>query len=128
MTGPDESAWRLLDANAIELLRRAWSHGQRTGDMTVYRLQRDQALATAAARQRSAERADRRQLDVFNDRAARQGIGEQDRIAFTDLSDLDAATRDRLLAIRRTGDLCRYATELGMARDAAARALTGVTS
>jgi hypothetical protein len=45
-------------------------------------------------------------------------VSPKDLHAFVNLDDLDADTRARLIAIRATGDLCLYATELGMARAA----------
>jgi hypothetical protein len=56
-------------------------------------------------------------MTVFVDRAAKAGVNPRDLHDFVTLDDInDEATKERLIAIRQTGDLALYATELGLAR------------
>jgi hypothetical protein len=71
------------------------------------------AAGRAAVMKDRAERAVLRQM-------VKDGVSDDTMRELFDLTGLDADTQTRLIAIRVTGDLMRYATELGLARLAAA--------
>jgi hypothetical protein len=112
-SGPDTTTdprWQLLDDRTREQLVKAWHR-----DREVYRVLRDQALAIAAGHQRSLQHADRRRMDIFHDRAARQGVSDADRAAFVDLLAFPADEQQRLIELRQR-DMVAYAVALGEAR------------
>jgi hypothetical protein len=116
VSGPNTAGWDLLDEQTVSMLRRVW---ERDADKTVFKVIRDTALSHAAAHQRSLQHADRRALDVWNDRANCQRISESDIRAFNDLSDLPGDVQGRLKYVREREGLVQFAVELGREREAA---------
>ena len=118
IANPDEREgwWAGLDKVTQERLYRTWCRG----DHETYRVMRDQAVMISQAQRRSAERGARRQRDIFNDKAAKAGLSPKDIHDFWCLDGLPDDVRDQLLDLQRKGDLCAYATALGLARQQAA--------
>ena len=64
------------------------------------------------------DRNTRRSRELFVVNAVRAGVSPRDVQAMFDLRDLPEDVRERLIAIRKAGDLALYAMEVGLARQA----------